>query len=309
MKARTRQPASLSFLGCPTVADPRDVAASYAFLGVPCGVPYDAAGVYPPSAGGAEAVRAASADYVGAHDHYDFDLGAPLAATNSLDLVDCGDVVGEPRDLDGTALRATSCVRDLVAGGALPLVVGGDHAIPPLVVAGLDQSRPLDILHIDAHLDFRDEVDGVRGGYSSPIRRLRDLPFVRDVIQVGLRGGGSARSCEVADAVAAGNVLITADEIHEHGVAVVLDRLRPGGRFYITVDVDGLDPSCAPGTLWPAPGGLFFHQAAAIIRATARRGSIAGMDVCEFVPDRDLNGLTALTILRLLMNVIGLTSA
>jgi agmatinase len=305
---RTTAPSATSFLGAPVAPDPAAVRARFAFLGVPFGVPYDMAGVCPPSAGAAEAVRAASWQFVGEHDHYDFDLGGPLAADGRLDLVDCGDVAGDPRDLAATARGATACVRDLVAGGATPLVVGGDHAIPPLVVAGLDHTRELNILQIDAHLDYRDEVDGVRDGYSSPIRRLRELPFVGDIVQVGLRGSGSARVADVEAALAAGNVLITADQVHDAGVAVVLDRLRAGARYYITIDVDGLDPGCAPGAGWPLPGGLQFGQAAAIVRAVARVADVAGIDFCEFVPRLDLNGLTALTVTRLLINLIGVTA-
>lgn len=303
---RTNEPSGLSFLAAPVAPDPAEAKARFAFLGIPFGVPYDMADVCPPSAGAPDAVRAATRSFCGEHDHYDFDLGGPLAVDGHLDLVDCGDVIGEPHDLDGAARRATACVQDIVAAGAVPLVVGGNHSIPPLVVAGLDQTQPLTILHIDAHLDFRDDVNGVRSGYSSPIRRLRDMPLVRDVVQVGLRGSGSARPADVEAALAAGNVLITAEQVHDAGVAVVLDRLREGARYYITVDVDGLDPSCAPGAAWPLPGGLLFHQAAAIIRAAAARGEVVGADFCEFVPHLDVNGLTALTVVRLLMNIIGI---
>ena len=137
---RTTMPSATSFLGAPVASDPAAARARFAFLGMPFGVPYDMAGVCPPSAGAAEAVRAASRQFIGEHDHYDFDLGAALAADGRLDLVDCGDVAGDPRDLAGTARGATDCVEDLVAGGAMPLVVGGDHGIPAALVAGLDQT-------------------------------------------------------------------------------------------------------------------------------------------------------------------------
>ena len=305
----TTAPKAASFLNAPVVGDPAAAKARFAFLGMPFGVPYVMDEVVSGSAGAPEAVRVATRDFYGRHDRYDFDLGAPLSADGRLDLVDCGDVAGDPYDLPGNAARGSACVRDIVVGGALPLVVGGDHSIPPLVVAGLDQCQELNVLHIDAHLDFIDELGGVRGGYSSPIRRLRELPFVRDIVQVGLRGPGSAGAREVADAVAAGNVLITADQVHDEGVAVVLDRLRDGARYYITIDVDGLDPSYAPATGWPLPGGLMFPQVAGILRAVARRCEVVGVDVCELVPALDVNGLTALSVMRLLMNVIGVTAA
>lgn len=312
----TREPASATFLGAPYLA-PADLtrpgaapAARFAFLGLPLYVPY---GDEPeePVGGAADAVRAASAAYSSVADHYDFDLGGPLVPDGSdAVLVDCGDVdlSGAPQELAADLAAGTAAVRDVVAGGAVPLVVAGDHSAPPVVVRGLPDDRPLDVLHVDAHLDFRDEVAGLRDGYSSPIRRLRELPHVAAVVQVGLRDVGSAREDEVLAARAAGHLLVRAEEVHERG-AVLLDELAarfdPAHRVYITVDVDGLDPSCAPGTLWPAPGGLWYWQLARLVRAVAGRCELAGMDICEFAPARDQQGHTALAAARLLMLAAG----
>ncbi len=256
----------------------------------------------------ADAVRRASVGYAPILDHYDFDLGGPLVPQSAdARFADCGDVALSG-DLAADIVVGTAAVREITAAGTTPLVVAGDHSAPPVVVRGLPDDRPLDILHVDAHLDFRDEVAGIRHGYSSPIRRLRDLPWVRTVVQVGLRDVGSAREEDVEAARAAGNVLVRAEEVHEGGAAGI-DRLaelfEPGGRVYITVDVDGLDPSCAPGTLWPAPGGLLFWQLARLVRGVAGRSELAGMDICEFVPVRDAQGHTALAAARLLMIAAG----
>ncbi len=302
------RPAS-TFLGSPFASDPRRPGAAFAVLGVPYGSPYDMANVSPPAAEGPTAVRAASLVYRDALQNHDFDLGGP-PFPDGLDgvLADCGDVRGDPRDLLGNAVRATEVVSALVAAGTIPLVLGGDHAIPPLVVRGLPP-EPLDVLHIDAHLDYRDDVRGVRNGYSSPIRRLRDQPWVGRIVQVGLRDIGSARAEEVEAAREAGNLLVTAEQVHDHGVDPVIDLFDPLTRLYVTVDIDGLDPGCAPGTMWPAPGGLLFWQAAKLVRELCRRCRLAGMDVCEFAPSRDPQGHTALAITRLLMIAAGATLA
>ena len=225
-------------------------------------------------------------------------------------FIDCGDVPlsGAPEDLAADLAAGTAAVRDVVAAGAVPLVVAGDHSAPPVVVRGLPDDRPLDILHVDAHLDFRDEVAGLTDGYSSPIRRLRELPHVGTVVQVGLRDVGSAREAEVTAALAAGNVLVRAEEVHLGGAALLDElaaRFDPAHRVYITVDVDGLDPSCAPGTLWPAPGGLWFWQVARLLRAVVARCELAGVDICEFAPGHDPQGHTALAAARLLMTAAG----
>jgi agmatinase len=298
-------PAGIAFLGAPLRLSPAEATPGFAFLGVPLGVPYDP-GAAAAHVAAPDAVRAASAVYAADLEHYDFDLGGPLFPAGApVSLVDCGDVPGGVQDAAGGTDHTTAAVRALTAAGAVPLVVGGDHSVPPLVVRGLAGDEPLDVLHIDAHLDFRDEVGGMQDGYSSPIRRLRDLPWVRTVVQVGLRDIGSARPREVDQAVAAGNVLVTAEDVHERGVDWIVDLFPPGGRAYVPLDVDGLDPAAAPGVLWPAPGGLHFWQAARLLRRLLRHSRLAGMDVCEFAPARDPQGLTALTIVRLLMIAIG----
>jgi agmatinase len=163
------------------------------------------------------------------------------------------------------------------------------------------------VLHVDAHVDFRDEVDGQRRGYSSPIRRIREMPHIGEIVQVGLRSVGSGRPSDVQDAVDAGNVLFTAAEIHLQGIAPVLERLDAvDGRWLVTIDCDGLDPTIAPAVGWPEPGGLTFTQIATIVRALARASRIAALDITEFQPDRDIAGMTSLTISRLLLNTIGL---
>jgi agmatinase len=311
-------PSGASFLGAPLILDPGAVPRGFALFGAPYVTPYDAGvadppfstGILPGAAGSSafapEAVRAASAVYVTELDHYDFDVGGALVEPGSpLPLVDCGDVACDARDAESSARAITEVSRAVVAAGAVPLVIGGDHALPPFVVRGLDARHPVHVLQIDAHLDFREEVGGVRDGYSSPIRRLRDLPCVETIVQVGLRDVGSARPGEVADALAAGNVLVRAEEVHEAGVDRIAALFPERGRVYITIDVDGLDPSCAPGVLWPAPGGLLFWQAARLVRTLARRCRLAGMDVCELVPARDPQGLTALAVARLLMIAVG----
>lgn len=298
--------------GTPLPAGPGDTApACFAFLGLPLYVPY---GDEPPGApepddepglSAADAVRTASAGYIGALDHYDFDLGGPLVPAGvGARFVDRGDVA-PGGELAADLAAGTLAVREITVAGGVPLVVAGDHSAPPVVVRGLTDDEPLDVLHIDAHLDFRDEVGGRRDGYSSPIRRLRELPWVRMVVQVGLRDMGSARGDEVAAARAAGNVLVRAEEVHEHGVDGLVELFEPGGRVYVTVDVDGLDPSAAPATLWPAPGGLWYWQVSRLVRGVLSRSALAGIDICELAPTRDIRGQTALAAARLLMLAAG----
>jgi arginase family enzyme len=89
--------------------------------------------------------------------------------------------------------------------------------------------------------------------------------------------------------------------VHEHGLPWLREQLPSGGGVFVSIDCDGLDPSVAPGTGWPQPGGLTFRHLAAVIAELTRTSRIVGGDVVELLPGRDVNGMTALLAVRLLM--------
>ena len=159
------------------------------------------------------------------------------------------------------------------------------------------------MLHVDAHLDFRDEVDGVRDGYSSAMRRASEMEHVTRIVQVGLRGVGSARAADVEAARAAGNLLVTARELRERGVAWLVGQLPPDGAAFVSFDLDGLDPSVCPGVSAPAPGGLTWDEASDLLGAIGPR--LAGAAFTELVPALDVNELGALVTARLALRLAG----
>jgi agmatinase len=116
---------------------------------------------------------------------------------------------------------------------------------------------------------------------------------------------GSARPRDVQDTLAAGNVIITAREVREKGVSQVLDLLPAQGRYYVVLDCDGLDPSVAPGTSVPSPGGLSYQEAADLFAGMVGRGWVVGMNVAEHYPSLDVNGIISLVIARLIAIWIG----
>ncbi|MQA25187.1 MAG: amidohydrolase [Micromonosporaceae bacterium] len=266
------------------------------------------AGVHSDAANAPGAFRARTRRFARQVEHYDFDLGGTLFGDTGARLVDCGDVPGDPRDLEGNKRRATDAVRALLDRGATPLVLGGDDSVPPLVVRAFERHGPVNVLQIDAHLDFRDEVHGIRDGYSSPMRRIRELPWVGRIVQVGMRGVGSARPSDVDDARRAGNVIVTAAEVHEHGIDATTPHLVDDAPWFVTIDVDGLDPTIAPATSVPLPGGLTYTEAAGILCALAWRCRFAGLDIVEHFPSLDVRDVTSVTLGRLVMNVLGLAA-
>lgn len=297
------------FLDAEVASDPSTVATPFAFLGIPYGPPYVPDDLTD-AAGAADAVRSLirRLRYGADAHHYDFDLGGPLFADGVPTVTDCGDVVGDDADPDAIYERAVEVVQPLVERGVVPLAIGGLDAIPPMIAQPFEATgERLNVLHVDAHIDFRDEVNGQRRGYSSPIRRMREMPHIGAIVQVGLRSVGSGRPSDVRDAIEVGNVLVTAAEVHELGVGPVLDRVDAvDGRWFVTIDCDGLDPSIAPGVGWPEPGGLTFPQIATLVRTLAHGSKIAALAFTEFQPRRDIADATALTITRLLLNAIGL---
>ncbi len=288
----------VTFLGLPSgrAGDTADVA----LLGVPRGVDYP--NVEPACADGPAAIRQRSQRLARFTEHWDFDLSGPMLP-GALHMIDCGDVSG-PQD-------AEAAVRAVLTAGGVPIVLGGDDSVPiPLLCAFESLPGPISVLQIDAHLDFRDEVAGVRDGYSSAMRRASEMRHVGGILQVGLRGAGSARPSDVSEARDAGNVLVSARELHERGAAAAAEQLPEGQPLVVCFDLDGLDPSVAPGVRAAASGGLSYDEACDLLRAAAGRAPIAGAALTEYAPALDVNGLTALVAVRLVTHLLhGIASA
>ncbi len=297
--AHTRPP-KVGFLGCTIETDIDSMDADFAVIGLPHGVPYDEAGAATTAALAPGAVRERSERYGAFRSHHDFDTGGEMLPAN-VRLVDVGDVVSEPGDGKGNADRATAAMRALLGRGAVPVVLGGDDSTPPFAIRAYEGRGPLTVVQVDAHIDYRDEVKGVRDGYSSPMRRAAEMPWVDKVVHVGIRGVGSARRSDVDETLQRGNVIVTAREVHERGADAALDHMPEGGDVYLAIDIDGFDPSVMPGTAALAPGGLTYQHGLDLVTGLQRRGRLAGIGFAEYYPDRDVNGLTALGIVRLIV--------
>lgn len=282
--------------------------ADIAVLGIPYGSAYTQAEVSNDQSNAPTAVRQATDRAVRSPERYDFDIGGPLLMNSDVRMVDCGDVVGDARDLGLSYRNAEAAVRKILAAGALPLIIGGDHGVPIPVVRAMDSlDKPITIVHIDAHLDWRDDVNGVPDGYSSPIRRFSEMDHVGEIHQLAIRAQGSARQEEVDIAEAYGAHIHTAYEIHDRGIEAIIDEIPDGGNYYLTIDADGMDPSVMPAVNGPALGGMTYHQARKLIHALANKGRVVGMDIVEITPAKDVNRISAIAACRLFVNMIGAT--
>ena len=290
-------PPQAGFLGAPVETDLSRLDADVVVLGVPYGWPYPRPGA---TAGCAEApatVRHASQRVARFRGHWDFDLDGPLLPLDGGPrLVDAGDVPGSPHDGPGNSVRTEAAVRAVLEAGAVPICIGGDDSVPIPILRAYEGRGPITVLQVDAHLDYRDEVDGVREGYSSPMRRASEMGHVERIVHVGLRGVGSARAADVEHSRAAGNLLVTARELRERGVPWLLGQIPGDASVFLSFDCDGLDPAVFPAVSARAPGGLLYDEAMAVVRGIVDR--LQGAVFTEFVPQLD-QGRSNLTLTRL----------
>ncbi len=296
--------AARCFMGAFPLASVGDAPADGVLFGAPHGTPYPEIDNRP-HAGSMQAIReaiAVDADWV---DHWNYDVGGPLLGTGGFRLGDLGDLPTTPDDGPGNRALIEATTRSIVAAGAVPLMVGGDDSVPIPFHAGLADVGPMTILQIDAHIDWRQERRGEPFGYSSTMRRASELAHVERIVQVGMRSFGSARAEEVALAEAWGAAIVTAREVHHHGVGAVLDRIPRDANVAITIDMDAFDASLMPAVMAPSPGGLDYTQVTDLIAGVAERGQIVALDLIEFVPERDRDGTAVLTTAYLLQFATG----
>lgn len=293
-----------SFGKAPIASDPGQVKADVAVFGVP----FDqATGYRSGTRFGPKAIRDMSVRLSffnpGAHRRGYWDLRSGRRRLEDVSLVDCGDVEVTPLGYEGTFERITNMTASLLAAKALPVVLGGDHAITFPVVRAFEGTGSLTIVHLDAHLDYRDAVLGVRYGHGSVIRRVRELSFVEQIISIGIRGLRT-REEDYRASEADGNRIIPAWQVHQEGVAAAVDALPLGKRYYVTLDIDVLDPGLAPGTGTPEVGGLTYEQVRSIVEAVGHKGTLVGFDLVEVNPHFDPAGVTALLAAQLTVEML-----
>jgi agmatinase len=294
-----------TFLNLPACDDIDAFEADVAIIGAPCASPYGSVGAYCKNA--PQAIRQAIAAYADAVGHHDFDLGGPLLGDGSKLVVDCGDLAYDENDAPANRDRIAKAVETVVSHGGVPIVIGGDDSIPIPVFGALKDHGSFTILQIDAHIDWRDEVQGERFGLSSTMRRASEMDHIERIIQVGQRNTGSARPGDVADALDWGVKFIGARDVHARGIGPVLDLIPAGSQVLITLDCDALDPAYIPAVLGRAPGGLTYWHTVEMIHRVAAKARIAGFNIIELVPEMDVDGIGALCAARITANVVGMT--
>ena len=286
----------------PYVADWDAIEADAAILGAPFdfGTQWRAGARFGP-----RAIREASTlfafGHAGAYDHED-DVTYLGEGTRIVDLGDA-DIVHT--DTLRSHRNIETGVRKVLSAGALPVVLGGDHSINiPCINAFADQA-PIHIVQIDAHLDFVDERHGVRFGHGNPMRRAAEQAHVSGLTQLGIRNVSSTAKEGYDAAREMGSDILSVRQVRALGAEAVVARIPAEARLYLTIDIDGFDPSIAPGTGTPSHSGFLYYEVLEILAALAKRQPIVGIDLVEVAPDYDQTGSTAILAAQLLLNVIG----
>ena len=301
----TLRPLPRSFFNAPLCGDVEQLEADVAFIGIP----FDQGTLGRPGARfGPDALRDAPRAYSysdpygtqGKADGF-FDIDAVDELLRGVTMADCGNVPIVPSEVVGNFDRITRAVEQVVERGALPVAVGGDHAITFPVVRGLSKFAPLNIVHFDAHLDYTHNVQDSLYTHASPIRRCRELGFVGHITSVGIR---SARRIPYEEAIRDGSLIISGTQFRELGPEAVAELIPPAENLYITFDVDVLDPSQAPGTGTPETGGLFYQESRDCLLALLKRSNLVAFDIVEVAPPYDSSELTVQVAARLMQDIL-----
>jgi agmatinase len=288
----------LTFGGVPFTQDPAEVEGfDVAIVGAPMD---DLVSDRPGARLAPRAIRSASCP-PGPH------LEAKVDAFAELRIVDFGDAPVIPADAEVSHAAIETTVAQVLAAGALPLVLGGDHSISePAIRACAAKHGRVGVVHFDTHTDTGAEVFGVANSHGTFMKRLVDAGHVdgRRYAQIGLRGYWPGET-EFAWQAEHGITSLFMHDVRDLGIREVVRRAIEAvgpGPTYLTVDVDVLDPGFIPGTGTPEPGGMTAVDLLLAVRTVASELELVGADVVEVIPTgigtSDSSALVAERVIR-----------
>lgn len=255
---------------------------------------------------GPRSVREASTlfafGHAGAYDHED---DIEYLRSEAVRIVDVGDADIVHTDTARSHANIEAAVERILAAGAIPVVIGGDHSVNIPCINAFRGKGPLHVVQIDAHLDFVDERQGVRHGHGNPLRRAAEKDYVSGLTQLGIRNVSSTAREGYEDARRMGSDILSVRRVRRLGTAAVLERIPRDADCYLTIDIDAFDPSIAPGTGTPSHGGFLYYEVLELLDGLTKRVNIRGVDLVEVAPDYDRTGSTAILAAQILMNLIG----
>lgn len=283
-----------SFLGLPHVAPDTEALRGHAARAAVYGIPFDATNISRTGANyGPRGIREVSCQFLTYNAMLDFDL------VEALNPVDCGDCAIALANPERTFEAAQADIGQILAAGALPVSLGGDHSVTiPAVRALRSHCDDPGLVLVDTHLDTAIDVGGELLNHCCPVTRAVDAGFdPTHIALVGISGWMNPRS-ELDYCREHGITVVWLEEIWEHGSTWAARRaleVAADGTdgLYLSFDVDSLDAAHAPGTCCPTPGGLSSREAIELVRQMAG-GGLLGVDVVEAAPSLDATPATCL---------------
>jgi agmatinase len=273
------------------------------------GAPMDEMVTHRPGARfGPRAIRAAYDG--GPPKMYHLDLGVDPFA--ELHIVDHGDARVVPGDAHASHRAIRDAVTQIVAAGAVPLVLGGDHSIAYPTITGTATAHErgsMAVVQFDTHADTATENWGVEWAHGTPFRHLVDHDVIRGdrLIQVGLRGYWPFPE-EFAWMRESGVRWHRMEEVSERGIDEVIEsvmaEMGDAEHLYLSVDIDVLDPAYAPGTGTPEPGGMTTRELCRAVRRLVLERGLAGMEIVEVSPPYDHAEITAMAAHRVALEAL-----
>lgn len=220
-------------------------------------------------------------------------------------IVDCGDVPIVGCDVEPSFTYVRDAVRKVIKKGALLVSLGGDHAITTPILEALDDQGPFCVIHIDAHMDWSN-APGRPYCHSKPMRRASEMPHITGMAQLGIRAFTQTTYEAYQDALDWGSKVISTKQIREMGIDKVLDTIPKCDRYYVSIDIDAMDPSIASATGSTAQGGLLYDETREILKGIAKLGDVFAFDMVEVAPTMDLPGEpTCRLASRLICDLLG----
>ena len=294
-----------SFLKLPITENLSNLNTDVGFLGIP----YDVGNSWRPGTRfGPREIRNYSTRYSGwggSQQKGYWDINQNKRFLEDISMSDCGDVDVAYYDIERNRKIITQTVKKILKAGTFPVVIGGDHSITYPCICAFEDFKSLDIIQIDAHLDWIDEVDGIRYANGSPMRRSMELDFTNKMVQLGIRCIRS-RESDYNFAKSQGSQIFTRQDIRQKGVDEIVEILPPLGNVYVSIDIDGLDPSIAPGTGSPTVDGLLYYEVINLLKGITKKSNVVGFDIVEVNPMVDLSGQTCLLATTLILEFLGM---
>ena len=291
----------VSFLRAPICHDLDNIDADIAIMGAPTdeGSPF-----MPGSRLGSRSIREHSLRFGndGYFDHDSDKVFLKYELENNR-IVDVGDADVIPADVEGTFKNITDLTRMVLNSGAIPVVLGGDHAITFPVVRAYN--TPLHVIHFDAHIDYSPFIHGYKYTNSHAFRHIHHMDHVKSLTQVGIRSVRNKKS-QIEDSENDGNRVIGMKEFYEmgpNGMSTLVPKEAP---VYVSIDIDVLDLPLVPGCVSAEPNGMTYAELRDSLSVLAQHANIIGFDLVEVNPQLDVGtGITSYMGAHTIMEFMG----